>query len=448
MARTKRSAQLDSRNRRLALEAGKEHSEPLAAGCYLIYRRAEGGGAWWARWYDSDTKRKQRTVLGSADDYIDADGVRVLNWEQAQKKAGEWFRERGRLAHLKATGEVISDKPFTVADALADLQDDIKRRRRPVVTAEGYSRTRIIPALGDLEVGKLTRKKLADWHLALSESPRWRTGRNTSKEIKEWSEPPTEDQLRARQSTANRVLAILKRALNLAVENGRYSGATPWREVKPFSGVTSARVRFLTHDEQVRLLNVCPPDFRALVFAALHTGSRYAPLARLRVKDFNPQAGTLFIARDKGKGKDTSRHIALAPDAVEWFNSQAAGKAPSDILLPHSSTKRTTRKDTADGTWLAHDQTPAMRQACLAAGLEPITFHELRHTYASGLVNAGVPLAYVAAQLGHANTRMVEIHYGHLCPTALSESIRKLTPGLTLNAPETKVEALKISGRK
>ena len=63
------------------------------------------------------------------------------------------------------------------------------------------------------------------------------------------------------------------------------------------------------------------------------------------------------------------------------------------------------------------------------------------------LVNAGCPLAYVAAQLGHSDTRMVEKHYGHLAPSALADSIRALMPKLGLmEAP--KVEPLKVAGAK
>ena len=86
-----------------------------------------------------------------------------------------------------------------------------------------------------------------------------------------------------------------------------------------------------------------------------------------------------------------------------------------------------------------------MRLACKAAKVARASFHELRHTYAAGLVNKGVPMAYVAAQLGHADTRVTERHYGHLAPTALAESIRKLAPQLGLGDPP-KVEPLKIAG--
>ena len=84
--------------------------------------------------------------------------------------------------------------------------------------------------------------------------------------------------------------------------------------------------------------------------------------------------------------------------------------------------------------------------ACEAAKVEPLGFHELRHTYASGLVNAGVPLAYVAAQLGHVDTSMVEKHYGHLSPSALAESIRKLAPSLEISQP--KVKSLRVTKKK
>lgn len=85
-----------------------------------------------------------------------------------------------------------------------------------------------------------------------------------------------------------------------------------------------------------------------------------------------------------------------------------------------------------------------MAQACAAGKIDAIGFHELRHTHASGLVNAGIPLAFVAAQLGHSDTSMVEKHYGHLCPTAKRDAIRKLAPVLEISKPN--VKTLKIEG--
>jgi integrase len=70
-----------------------------------------------------------------------------------------------------------------------------------------------------------------------------------------------------------------------------------------------------------------------------------------------------------------------------------------------------------------------MKEACARAKIAPaITFHILRHTWASLAVMAGVPLMVVAKNLGHSDTRMVEKHYGHLAPSFITEAIRAGAP--------------------
>ena len=70
-----------------------------------------------------------------------------------------------------------------------------------------------------------------------------------------------------------------------------------------------------------------------------------------------------------------------------------------------------------------------MAEACERAKIEPpANFHCLRHTYASHAVMAGAPLIVVAQNLGHADTRMVEKHYGHLSESYVAEAIRAAAP--------------------
>jgi len=92
--------------------------------------------------------------------------------------------------------------------------------------------------------------------------------------------------------------------------------------------------------------------------------------------------------------------------------------------------------------WLKNDTKGPMAAAYVKAGIEKVTFHELRHTYASTLINQGVPLKVIAEQLGHVDTRMVEEHYGHLAQTTKRDMIRnqglKLGLGQGLDAPKTK----------
>ena len=57
----------------------------------------------------------------------------------------------------------------------------------------------------------------------------------------------------------------------------------------------------------------------------------------------------------------------------------------------------------------------------------------LRHTHGSLLAMSGVPMGVVAAQLGHADTRMTEKHYAHLAPSYVAQTIRANFPTLGLS---------------
>jgi integrase len=72
-------------------------------------------------------------------------------------------------------------------------------------------------------------------------------------------------------------------------------------------------------------------------------------------------------------------------------------------------------------------------EACKRAKIAPaVSFHVLRHTHGSLLAMQGVPLAVIAKQLGHADTRMTERHYAHLAPSYVAETIRASFPVLGL----------------
>jgi integrase len=116
-------------------------------------------------------------------------------------------------------------------------------------------------------------------------------------------------------------------ALNFAQRHGHGRGVT-WTEVRPFQNASQARARFLSVEEQQRLANGCPPGFRSLVQGALSTGGRYGELAKVLVRDFNAQAGTLFIQFGKAKGGGCKpRHVALQErkEPVIWRSQNHYG---------------------------------------------------------------------------------------------------------------------------
>jgi integrase len=204
--------------------------------------------------------------------------------------------------------------------------------------------------------------------------------------------------------------------MNQAFRDGKVSSDVPWRTVKPFRGVDAPRIRYFSKDEVTRLTNAAQRNFRDLILAALHTGCRYGELSRLRAGDFNPDSGTVFVGQSKS-GK--ARHVVLTAEGQRFFETLTAGR-PGDVLM-------LTR---ADGSaWGASHQTRLMAEACLAARIEPAAgFHIIRHTAASHMVMAGVPLNVVAHNLGHASTLMTEKHYAHLAPSYVAETIRKFAP--------------------
>jgi integrase len=211
--------------------------------------------------------------------------------------------------------------------------------------------------------------------------------------------------------SANRVLTILRAALNQAFRDGKVASDIPWRSVQPFRGVDAPRLRYFTKDEVIRLINAAQGNFRDLVLAALHTGCRYGELTRLRIGDFNPDSGTLFVGQSKSS---KSRHVVLADEGRRFFENLTAGRAGDALML--------TRED--GQPWRASNQIRPMVEACKAASVTDGSFHIFRHTAASHLVIAGVPLNVVAHNLGHADTRMTERHYSHLAPSYIAETIR------------------------
>jgi integrase len=408
VARTIRNPKIDSRSARAKLPQRPEpYWTVISEGCALGYRRGSKGGKWIARFRD-DMGRQHYEALGAADDARDPDNLTAFSFTQAQARARDVFARKAR----EIAGDFVpTEGPFTVVDALtAYLTKYLRRGGNASGRIESAARTYILPVLGQLPVAKLTKRRLEEWHHGIANSAaRVRTRKGDAPRFRPHAVTP--ETSRRRGATANRVLTILKAALNEAYHEGRIPINEAWQRVKAFRKVDSARIRYLTDDEARRLVNACPADFRALVVGGLMTGCRYGELAALVLEDFNVDSGTLTIRTSKS-GKP--RHVALSAEGSEFFARQCLGKAPGALLF----TKTSRRK------WSASDQQRPVAAACVAAKIAPITFHGLRHTYASRLAMRGVPLPVIAVQLGHADIRMVEKHYGHLAPNYVADTVR------------------------
>lgn len=555
MPKNKRSAVLDTKTKRLGLAIGKEHPEPLDNGCYLIYYRSavEQAGSWRGRWYNPETRKKLRTVFGTADDYNPADGIKFLEYKDAKAAAEKWFKKCGKRANQEADGEELPEGKWTVNDALTYYFTDAKKTRKKAANAESdeaKANVNTRPVLGPIFVEKLTTTRIKKWHWDLADRGRVKTGWGVggSGEVTILAAPSTPEEKRRRKVSANKELARFKAAMNFCVEEGKLDpDHTPWALVKAFGKVNKSRVRFLSVEEQTLLINACSPGFRPFVIGALITGARYSELAATRVSDLTlePGKGALSVNGENTK-TSKSRSIWLTEEGEEFFRRLVAGKASTDLVFTHAEAEPVRRigprfrvaflgttvtlssnevkileilvknngagvryetlqamwpqdphrrrrvtgtiaqlkaklvwvKATFQGTrwaitftmaepqlleflgptpnrraafeeddgWRADDAKYPLAKALDKAEIEALTFHELRHSYASDLVNRGVPLIVVARQLGHSDTQMVEKHYGHLCKTAEQRMIREGGKVLGLLESVPKIQPFQVPG--
>ena len=421
MARTVRDANLETRTARLRLPIRSEpYWRGLEKGFALGYRRRGKGGTWLARRRPAAGGYAEHKI-GTSDDLQDADGVAILDYAQAQKTARAWWRAELR----REEGHDTRSGPYTVADAIADYLKEFQGRGgKSVYHTRRAAETHILPVLGTALVGKLTAKKIEDWHRGLALKPalaRSKPGRKANHRKADKSA----DGVRKRRATANRILTVLKAALNHARKSSHVASDDAWRRVKPFRAVETARVRYLSEDECIRLVNACEPAFRNLVRGALLTGCRYSELTAMHVADFNADAGVVTV-RESKVGKP--RHVVLTDEGQHLFATLTVGKLRDEPIF--------TRRD--GGTWGKSHQLRPMVEACQRAKIKPaVSFHVLRHTHGSTLAMRGVPIGVIAEQLGHSDTRMTEKHYAHLAPSYVAATIRAHFPTLGIGSGET-----------
>lgn len=454
MARIVEHAKIETPTSRAKLSVGRQpHLQSLIVGkAALGYQRKENAshGRWLLR-RNLGGEKYSVIPLGLADDVrgIPADGVTILDFEQAKAAA---------MAILAQGANGVPNSSLTVRKAFVRYIDFLRHQGKRTLETEQRAAKLILPDLGDLRVVDLTSDRLRKWHSSLAASPALLRSKKNGKKQNTKARPDDDEAIRKRRSSANRVLTMLKAALNHVYDEGLVSDNSAWgRRLKPFRDVDVARLRYLSVAEAKRLLNACPPDFRQMVQAALETGCRYSELCRLVVSDFNPDAGTITIRKSKTK----SRSVILSPEGAAFFKQLSTGRHGKEVMIRNTGrAERALEKERArliaegknpalarvddDLKWRPAEQGRPMREACIAANIEHIGIHGMRHTWASLSVMAGVPLLVVAKNLGHKDTRMVEVHYGHLAPGFVADAIRKGAPRFGFK-PDKKVVELKAT---
>jgi integrase len=331
MAGTVQHARLESPSARNRLKRGRQpHWQALVEGkVHLGYQcwKGEPAGRWVLRRYiGRGISKKGKPVakysamaLGLADDAQDANGSSILSFEQAEAKA------RAMVETTNGSGGKI--ERLTVRQAINRYVEFKRTLGQPVGDLLSRTTAHVLPVLGNLVVAELTAETLRKWVATMAAQPAQTRPKNGKPQFK--AEPEDDEDIRRRRASANRVLTMLKAALNHAYDEGHVANRDTWgRKLKPFKGVEVARVRYLSIAEAQRLINASDAEFRPLVRAALTTGCRYGELVRLQVADFNSDSGSLAIRKSKS-GK--ARHVILRRQCVLQSNLHRPGRKRIDV---------------------------------------------------------------------------------------------------------------------
>ena len=213
-------------------------------------------------------------------------------------------------------------------------------------------------------------------------------------------------------ATINRELTCLKKAFNLAKREWEWCRDNPVCRVSAEKGAIK-RDRWLTEDEEKRLLNVSPSWLREIVMFALHSGMRLGEILALTWAGVDLFRRTVTVFHSKNGERRT---VPANQTLIALLKEKAKVRLLKTELVFPSRT----------GTPLDPNHLRrALRIALTRADLHDVHFHDLRHTFATRLVQSGVDLYKVQRLLGH-KTPMMTQRYAHHYPESLRDGVEIL----------------------
>lgn len=305
-------------------------------------------------------------------------------------------------------------------DALSGVQDDTLQKYRAYVRND-------LGALGSMPVDAVTHEDVARWVNTMAKQVNPKSGKPTS------------------GKTVQNKHGFLSAAFARAETKGLVP-ANPCKGTRMPRTVTEPMV-FLTHDEYTRFLGCFVPHWRPLVEFLFSTGLRWGEATALQIGEVDLERATVTVVRAWKRGRvlgvpkssKSRRTVALSPETVELLTPLVAGRSGEAYVFRNTLGGVVRHQSFHDNVWqpgvrLANGQ-DAQREGAKRVGrrrdaegklLEPLSpalgkrprIHDARHTNASWLLGAGVPINYVQAHLGHESITTTVDRYGHVMPAA------------------------------
>jgi integrase len=433
MAKRVKDVDLSTPTARARLSPGTTKWRSVQRGLHLGYYRSkkpDGEGSWLIRVYDNSQRGYDTQILdGRPNDIADADGAVVLNFDQAQDAA------RKALVKFEGRGDGVGD--YTLGQAMgADFRwregkeaDDLCRNKLKNLIDYAFAHThengkveRLVLGAIKIRPMELTTEILQSFHAA--QKTHGRKLQTRQGEPQRFAPFPTTDkEISSRLNTINYNNVLVQRALNNAFERRRVGSDVVWRRWKIGKRVVNARPYYL-EQEQVNFFLSCidDPAFRNLMAGAFHTGARYGALTRLKVRDYDKRAGSVYIEWSK---KSRNLFVPLTPEGRQFFDQMTAGRDAEAIMFEQAPGERWRAREHGKGK--GGDQDPHMRKAVIKSGIR-MTFTASRHSYCVASLRNGMARVVLKEIMGHRDMSMIDMFYGHIPEPFKQESVDRYGP--------------------
>ena len=173
------------------------------------------------------------------------------------------------------------------------------------------------------------------------------------------------------------------------------------------------RDRWLTYEEEEELLRVCPPWLKELIIFSLNTGFRLSETLNLTWEGVDLFRRTITVFKTKNTENKT---IPMNGTVFEMLKEKAKVRSVRTTLVFYNELHKPHLKTSVDH---------AFQKALKKAGIKDFRFHDLRHTFATRLIQAGVDFYKVQKLLGHKTSQMT-MRYAHHYPESLRDAMEIL----------------------
>ena len=391
-------------------------------------------------WYRRDRKRW-------VCDYEDATGQRrrVLLKRGSTKDDAD-----ARLADLvKETGEACSNGPLKLPPdtTLAEYADRWLASRtelhpRTLASYRQLLTSYILPAFGAEPVRLLNRGRVKRFlgERARTEANPTGLGKNSVRLIRACLSVLCEDAIDEGLLTVNPT----RQRSSRRKQPGQLTRQERTKSVRAMDTAQLARFLAAAREHEPR----CAPLLLTMARAGLRPGEALA----LQWEDLDLAAGTLRIHRAMSLGKEgptktgEEREVHLSPELVASLTRLRAERERETLRRGWPALPPWVFCSVAGTAYDPANVVKAMKRALRKAELPGFRLYDLRHTFATLLLNRGVPITYVAAQLGHAKPTTTLQWYAHHLPKATAHYVDLLDGAVTGGASDSLAPLAPTSG--